>query len=446
MARRFVIRVSLALLLLVRAPHADAQTEASPPPSPPPPVPRGSGAFFRGAATASDNRLRSLDLSVTASSAYDDDLSQGQNILQPLQIGGQFSDISTGLTFARKAPHLRMQARAGNSLRHYPTLNRVIASNHSAGMDLQVDAGRRTVVHASVDESYVSEFAFDTFSRSSRPDDSVLAPPGSTRTASDGSRRSYGGAFGLTRTLTAHSSLTLAGGTRLSDRPMIQEHATENWITTQLARRISNDTTFHVDYNLRSSSQQLAGTASPAGSNDVQVGLDHRWRHARERRTTLSLAAGPALLQSEAASARRDLSSGPLRLVGVASLSHDMSRSWNLGGTYHRTAGTIDGVVSDTATLDLRGLLSTRVELGVSGGYSYTDLGLSSLEKRLGTRYGSARLEVALTRAVAMYGEYVLYEYDFAGGVPGVGGVPVQLNRRGVRAGLTWWTSLREGR
>jgi hypothetical protein len=123
-----------------------------------------------------------------------------------------------------------------------------------------------------------------------------------------------------------------------------------------------------------------------------------------------------------------------------------MSRSWNLGASYRRGAGSIDGLFSNSATIDLRGLLNPRVELSASAGYFQTDLGLAGLQSRYTTRYGSSRLQVAITRGLALYGQYGLYEYKAGSATPLAGGLPLQQQRRGARAGLTLWVPLREGR
>src|SRR5206468_1388451 len=147
-----------------------------------------------------------------------------------------------------------------------------------------------------------------------------------------------------------------------------------------------------------------------------------RGRHTRELRTVLNVSLGPSLVQVPSAEPPRDQPPFPaappsvgttrFNVAGSAALSHDMSRSWNLGTSFRRGAGSIDGLASNAATLDLRGLLARRVELVASAGYFQTDLGTGGAQNQYTTKFGSSRLQVALTRAVAIYGQYVFYDYD----------------------------------
>jgi hypothetical protein len=410
-----------------------------------PPGARGNGALFGGTDSASRSRTRALDLSLSLSSAYDDDLTEGQGVT-PLQppMGGQFSDVNAMLSFTRTAPRVRMAARATTSLRHYPSLERLVGSSHSAGTDLTLPVSRRTTLQASVDGTYVSQFAFDTISRQSGLGNATLASTGLGVTALDGARRSFGAAAGLTRKVGPRSVFSLNLGARTSERRMINEFANEKMVGGHFARHIGRNTSVGFGYGLRSTSQRLGRDASPAWGHDLQLAIDHGWRHARERRTMVSLSVGPSLLQLPAQG--QAVSSDRIGLVGSAALSHDMSRSWNLAASYRRGAGSVDGFQSDTAALDLHGLLSRRADLTISSGYARTDLGLGIGQSRYTTTFGSGRIQFALTRAIALYGQYVLYDYDVGTDIPLAAGVPLQQQRRGVRAGLTLWMPLHEGR
>jgi hypothetical protein len=406
---------------------------------------RGNGALFGGSDSSAKHRSRALDLSLSLSTAYDDDLTDGQGVtpLQP-SVSGEFSDVSATLSFTRSAPRVRIGARAATSLRHYPSLERFVGSSHSAGTDLTVHAGRRTTLQATVDGTYVSQFAFDTISRRSGLGNSALVSTGLDIAALDGARVTYGAGAGLTRKVGLRSVLTLNVGARKSERRTIGEFADERMMGGHFARSIGPNTSVGFEYALRHSSQQIGRDTRPAWGEDLQFAVEHGWRHSRERRTVVSLSAGPSLLQLPAAGPA--VSSDRLGVVGSAALSHDMSRSWNLGTSYRRGAGSVDGLQSDTAAFDLRGLLNRRTDLTISAGYSRTDLGLGVGSSRYTTTFGSSRVQLALTRAIALYAQYVLYHYDVGAAIPLPAQTALQQQRRGVRAGLTLWMPLHEGR
>jgi hypothetical protein len=406
--------------------------------------------------SASHARSRVFDLTVSASSAYDDDLSEGLNataLQKP--VGGAFSDLTAALLLSRNVQHSRIGVRATNALRHYPSLHRFVGSSYSAGTDVGLDVTRRLGISASVDASYVSEFAFDTISRQSGLGNVALSAAGLDIAALNGARLSYGGSAGLTRKVGTRSLLTLTAGGHESERRTIHELAADRSVGGYFSRIVGRDTSIGLGYNIRSSSQQLGSASRPAWSNDAQFAVERRWRHPGQRRTVVSLSAGPSLLQlglsqgsqnpTVTAAAAPAASTNRVIMGGSAAVNHEMSRSWNLGASYRRGAGSIDGLVSNSASLDLHGLLSRRVELAVSGGYFATDLGLAGIQSRYTSKYGSGRLQVALTHTVAVYGQYLFYDYEYGSGTPLPGGLPLQQQRRGARGGFTLWLPMRGG-
>jgi hypothetical protein len=63
---------------------------------------------------------------------------------------------------------------------------------------------------------------------------------------------------------------------------------------------------------------------------------------------------------------------------------------------------------------------------------------------RLTTAQGEARLRFALTRSIALSGEYLYYRYDFGGRLLAPD-LPRSLERHGVRVGLSMFTELLGG-
>jgi hypothetical protein len=57
--------------------------------------------------------------------------------------------------------------------------------------------------------------------------------------------------------------------------------------------------------------------------------------------------------------------------------------------------------------------------------------------------YGArSHLRYALSRVFAVYGEYLLFHYDFTDTVPLAGGLPPAFTRQAVRLGVTVQTQL----
>jgi hypothetical protein len=292
----------------------------------------------------------------------------------------------------------------------------------------------------------VSEFAFDTVSRQSGLGNIALASTGLDATALDGARLAYGAAARMTRRTGIHSALSLHATFRSNERRLIDEFGSEKAIGTYFSESVGRNTSFGVGYNVRASEQQIGSRgAAPALSHDVQAGIEHSWRHARERRSVVSVSVGPSLLMLPALG--ESPAGNRIMVVGSAALNHDMSRSWNLRTSYRRGSGSIDGLKSDAVSADLHGLLNRRTDLGISLGYSRTDLGFGRPggHGSYRTSYGSGRLQFALGREVAVYGQYLVYDYNLAAAVPLPDADLRSSLRRGIRIGLTLWAPLYRG-
>jgi len=429
---------------------------------PPPRKPQGNGALFGASDTLNASRPLAIDATLSVSSAYDDDLSEGQStsaLVGP--VGGEYSDLTPALSLSRKLAHSQFTARAATSLRHYPSLHRFVGSSYSAGGDLRTDLSSRTTVQAGVDGTYISEFAFDTVGRQSGLGNVALSSAGLDVTALDRARISYGATAGISHKVGPHTQVALTAGMRDTERPVVNEMASEQSVGSYLSRTVGRDTSISVNYTVRRYTERFGAASQPAWSNDVGLGFEHRWRHTVDRRTVLDLSFGPSLVQSAATasvpppaaapgqtqvSAVPPASHAQFNAVGSAALSHDMSRSWNLATTFRRGAGSIDGLLSDAATFDLRGLVTRRVELIESAGWFRTELGGGTTPNRYSTRYASSRIQLAVSRGVAVYGQYVLYDFDYGSGGLLPPGVSPMQHRRGARAGITFWAPLHEGR
>jgi len=431
------------------------------------PKTRGNGAVFGASNSRNAIRPLAVDATLSIATAYDDDLSEGQSgLVTP--VGGEYSDLSPALSLSRRGQHAQVSARASTSVRHYPSLHRVVGSSYSAGSDLRIDISPRTAFRAGIDGTYVSEFAFDTVSRQSGLGNVALSSAGLDVAAFDRARVSYGATGGLTQKIGRHTSLGLTATTRDSERPIVRELASERSLGSNVSRSVGRDTSIGFDYALHRVTQRFGGDTLAAWSNDFELGIEHRWRHSLERRTVLHASAGPALLQAPSPAAPIPLAppatppgqgqstvaatvpvqrtvTTQLNIVGSVALSHDMSRSWNVSTTVRRGAGSVEGLRSDSATFDLRGLLSPRVEVIGSAGLFQTESGGSATESRYHTRYASTRVQVALNRAIAIYGQYGVYSFDYGFGNLLAPGVAPQQLRRGARAGLTLWAPLHEG-
>jgi hypothetical protein len=319
---------------------------------------------------------------------------------------------------------------------------------------LTVSLGRKTSFRTGVAVSYVSAFAFDSFVQRTQNERPVPAIGSIDDASLDWTSTTYGGTAQLTRAVGPRTSLSVVGAVGHSERRILQQSSDERSVAAVFGRTVGRDMLVQTIYTFHEGRQAVGEQISPLWSQDLQVSTEKTWRHTPFRRTTFSVAGGPSLFQQRTIGpvpadpelARLDETERLFRFVGTLSLDHDVSRTWSTRAWYRRGAGALDGVFfSNTGGLDIRGRVGRRVTVTLSGGYTDGDIGLGFIaQRRYGTSFGVARLQVALARFVALNAQYYIYRYDFAGSdVPE--GFLRRIDRHGMRVGIVLWAPLRRG-
>ena len=95
-------------------------------------------------------------------------------------------------------------------------------------------------------------------------------------------------------------------------------------------------------------------------------------------------------------------------------------------------------VFADSFSADLNGLLTPRMDLSAGVGYSTGQSTSVVNASTFDTYTASVRVRHALTRAWAVYAQYLYYFYDFGRAQVPIG-VPSSMERNGVRVGITVW-------
>ncbi len=401
---------------------------------------RDTKPLFGDAGPQSGARPRSLEITGSLSTAEDGD---SGSTLQP---SGQYSVLDTALSFAQTRRRFGVVARAASSLRHYADLKSFTESSDSAGMAFTVNLGRKTVLQTRLDASHVSSLAFDTFTRQSGLGQESSSTPGVENASVDSTiATSYGGTMALTRTVGRRSSFGLSYGLGHSERSIVGQRDDQGTVAAQFGRTIGRDASFRVAYNFHEDLQRIAGERAVIWSHDAQFGVERQWRHSKFQQTAISFAGGPSL-REEPSIPQGGERTRLLSIVGAVAVNQTLSDRWSARISYRRGAGLRDGLVfSNAAALDVVGRIGRRVDLTLSGGYSDGDIGVAALQNRYRSSLGSARLQVALARFVAAYGQYVVHHYDFGTNTLLPTGSPRQSNQRGLRAGVALWLPLRQG-
>jgi hypothetical protein len=202
-------------------------------------------------------------------------------------------------------------------------------------------------------------------------------------------------------------------------------------LSARLSRQMSRTTILFAGYGTRISTEQ-AQAVRPLRAHDINIGVDRSQQLKFSRRTTLQFSTGSSIV--EVPEGYRFFA------IGSAALRHEISRTWAAGVSARRGIGYLEGlrdpVFSQSLALSLGGPIGNRVDAMAEGGYSTGDIGLSAASSGFHAYSGSMRVRALLTRRLAAYGEWVVYEQRFDGRADLPGLFSPSLNRQGFRAGL----------
>jgi hypothetical protein len=163
----------------------------------------------------------------------------------------------------------------------------------------------------------------------------------------------------------------------------------------------------------------------------VNIGGDYARPLSASRRAFIAFSGGSAAVES------RD--SFRVSAIGDVDFWYEFKQSWIGAVRYHRGVTFIDEVVdplmSDAVSAQITGLLSPRLDFNGSATYSRGNVGFRSSDSY--QLYGArSQLRYALSRVLGLYGEYLLFHYEFPPTILITGGLPPSTSRQTVRVGL----------
>jgi hypothetical protein len=169
--------------------------------------------------------------------------------------------------------------------------------------------------------------------------------------------------------------------------------------------------------------------------DNIELGVDYQNTIRIGKRTTFGFSTGTSMVAYQ--------SNTYFTALVHAYIDTAMGRTWYANVTYDRNFTFVEGLqapyATDAVAASIGGYLNRRTNLTFQAGYSH-GVGVATSEGRsYGAWTGIAQLQVALARAVALFGQGYFYHFDFAGSYP-YSPLPTRAwDRWGVRAGLTLW-------
>jgi hypothetical protein len=262
----------------------------------------------------------------------------------------------------------------------------------------------------------------------------------------------------LTRRLGRRSWVVLNASIGRSERRIVGESGHQRELGVRVGRSLGQNQAVQTGYAVRQGRQRFRQAGRTIESHDFQAGIDRQWRHSARRQTAFTFEGGPSLVH-ERPFAVQDVTARPeleiespapeppaeprdrralSQVAATVAMSHDVTDRWTIRSSYRRGTSLRQlGLFVNVATLDIRGAVGHRLDLVVSGGYSDGEIGVITGDERYETWSAVARLRVAISRSLALYGQYSSYHYDFSGQITRPVASPAQLKRRGLGVGLT---------
>lgn len=175
--------------------------------------------------------------------------------------------------------------------------------------------------------------------------------------------------------------------------------------------------------------------------NTADVGLDFdRGGTLRlSRRTTLALAGGASAFVDSRGNRR-------YVVLGNATLTHEMGRSWRASAAYRRHVDFStffrEPVLADTAMADLGGLLTRALSFRAGVSYSKGNVGFVGVNNGLRRAAALAELQAALSRYIALGVNYTYYRHSVGDSVVVRSEFAGRIEGQSVRVYLTAWAPL----
>lgn len=207
------------------------------------------------------------------------------------------------------------------------------------------------------------------------------------------------------------------------------------------SRPMTRAATLQLGYGIRVTDGR-SRTGEPEIMHNVNAGVNYSRALSFSRRTSVRFGTGSAILVSEpvAGTTEEGGRRTQARLTGHAALVHEIGRTWTADLGYTRGFRTRDGFdqlyFTDAITANLGGLISRRISFTATGTWADSSIGEGRLKGHRG-QSASAQLTYGLTRFLALYSTYVYTHYRFDEGIQLDDRFPRQLDRHGVRVGVT---------
>jgi hypothetical protein len=241
---------------------------------------------------------------------------------------------------------------------------------------------------------------------------------------------------GAVQVLGRSSTLNYEYGYRLTDFAEGTDRVGQNAGVT-FSKRMTRYATLRLGYGYQEAESR--GAINRTQVHDLDLGGGYSRPLSFSRRTTVGFSGGTAVLRSATRGSQ-------FRVLGDASVHHEMGRTWLARFVLRRDVRYVDAIPDPLygyATRgDISGLIAPRVELTMGGGYSSGRVDSARTDDAYSSANGTGRVRLAMTRNLAWYVEYSYNQYQFGDGAGLPLAVTPDFRRHTARTGITFWLPL----
>jgi hypothetical protein len=382
-----------------------------------------------------------LSMTLNSYGAYDDNIRPTrESVTLSDQSQTYYGGGGVLLDYLRPGPRLSINASGSSDIRKYELFEDL--SHSHAGRASILWSGRKTSLQVAQAVARTPLFRYSLFP--GVEPDAAIGPAAFDIGLTEQNRLSTASDVLFTRTLTTRSSLTGSYG---YSRAISDDDATLLVVHRGGAayeRSAGRFGTLRFGYGFQRGEQRV----DDALLRDTRIdSLDIGGSYARplsfSRRTTVGFTAGSAILSRGTAPTNN---SSLFRVVGTGTVSHEMGRTWTLGGSYNRGVQFVEGFTEpffvDTAHAGLTGLLSRRTQLDITSTFSNGRLGLTLAANDYRSVMQRTAVGFSLTQSLLLTTEYGYYWYDFGNAIGLPNELSSSMNRQMVMVSISYWMPL----
>jgi hypothetical protein len=401
-------------------------------------IARGRGLFGAG----SSNSRTMLNLGLELAEALESEIPVELRRRTPqggLQSGGYSSSLAAVADFQRDRRVASITGAGVASFRHYQRVNRVQPVSHTAALGATLRLPRRTTIELNQTAAYAPSYLYQLFPSSASPAPGDVIPAAGEYRIDESKSYSYGTSLSFLAGSARGTRLNVAADRNRTDfrgRSASRPDLLTDGVRARLDKGIGRSVQFSAGYEYRVGE---FGFGAVAHEHRVRIGGEYSRALSSSRRAQFRFSIAPSTMAIP--DTARAATSGTLyRVEASTSVNYAFLRSWAIDGNYRRGVEYIavlrTPVFQDAVRLQLGGLVTRRLDVFAMAGYSAGESALSAGNDSFDTYTGSVRGQVALGRAVAVFGEFLYYHYDMRGQSSLAPDLPSVFDQRSARVGM----------